>query len=317
MPRFVKYMAVVIVFAVVAAIAWNVYRTRAERLPDGIVSSNGRLEAQEIDISTKLPGRVVDVLVDEGDSVTEGQVLAHMDTRELEAQLAQAEAEIARGEQTRIQAQADVVKSESECTYAERELKRALTLSEKGHVSTETVDRRLTAKQSADANCNAAKAQLGAADASLDVARAKKREIEANIEDATLRAPRPGRILYRLAEPGEVLGAGGRVLVMVDLSDTYMTLFLPTEEAGRVGIGAEARIVLDAFPDRPVAARISYVSDKAQFTPKEVETSLERQKLMFRVKAEVIAPAPLLKPGMPGVAYVRTEGAAEWPDNLK
>jgi HlyD family secretion protein len=128
-------------------------------------------------------------------------------------------------------------------------------------------------------------------------------------------------VQYRVAQPGEVLAAGGRVLNMVDLGDVYMTFFLPTAQAGRVAIGTEVRLVLDAAPQWVVPAQVRFVADVAQFTPKTVETEEERQKLMFRVRAQV--PKDLLqkyityvKTGLPGVAYLRVDPEAEWPEFL-
>ncbi|MGD9883186.1 MAG: HlyD family secretion protein [Reyranella sp.] len=143
----------------------------------------------------------------------------------------------------------------------------------------------------------------------------------ADIDDSALKAPRDGRVQYRVAQPGEVLAAGGRVLNMVDLFDVYMTFFLPTEAAGRIAIGSEVRLVLDTAPQFVFPARVTFVADVAQFTPKSVETAIERLKLMFRIKANV-DPALLnrhldqVKTGLPGVAYVRTDPKADWPANL-
>jgi len=104
----------------------------------------------------------------------------------------------------------------------------------------------------------------------------------------------------------------------VDLGDVYMTLFLPERDAGKVPIGADARIVLDALPRRPFPARVSFVAPKAQFTPKEVETKTEREKLVFRIKAQVLeAKDPILKPGMPGIAYIRIDESVAWPEQLE
>ncbi|EGE7982035.1 HlyD family efflux transporter periplasmic adaptor subunit, partial [Escherichia coli] len=147
------------------------------------------------------------------------------------------------------------------------------------------------------------------------------RRIAADIDDSELKAPRDGRVQYRVAEPGEVLAAGGRVLNMVDLSDVYMTFFLPTEQAGTLKLGGEARLILDAAPDLRIPATISFVASVAQFTPKTVETRDERLKLMFRVKARI--PPELLqqhleyvKTGLPGVAWVRVNEELPWPDDL-
>ena len=183
---------------------------------------------------------------------------------------------------------------------------------------------------------SSAKAQLAAADAAIATARSEVLEaqsfyeaakatgqrIQADIDETDLKAPVNGRIQYRVAQPLEVVQAGGRVLNMIDLSDIYMTFFLPTKEAGRVPLGSEVRIVLDAAPQYVIPAKVTFVADVAQFTPKTVETAVEREKLTFRLKAHI--PPELLrkyvkdvKTGLPGVAYVRLDPRAPWPDNLK
>lgn len=123
---------------------------------------------------------------------------------------------------------------------------------------------------------------------------------------------------YRLAQPGEVLRAGGRVINMIDVSDVYINFFLPTEQAGRVELGTEVRLVLDAAPGVVIPAEVSFVSDVAQFTLKTVETVEELLKLTFRVRAR-ISPELLqdyarhVKTGLPGMAYIRLVPAVEWP----
>ena len=127
---------------------------------------------------------------------------------------------------------------------------------------------------------------------------------------------------FKLAQPGEVIGAGGKVLNLVDLSDVYISFFLPETVAGRVALGTEVRIVLDAAPQYVIPAKVSFVASTAQFTPKTVETASERQKLMFRVKAR-IAPELLkkhlaqVKTGLPGVAWIKTDDSRDWPKHLQ
>ena len=125
-----------------------------------------------------------------------------------------------------------------------------------------------------------------------------------------------------MAQPGEVLGGGGKVLNLVDLSDVYMTFFLPETVAGRVALGSEARIILDAAPQYVIPATVSFVASTAQFTPKTVETVSERQKLMFLIKVQ-IAPQLLqkhlqqVKTGLPGVAWVKLDAQQPWPAALQ
>ena len=284
--------------------------------PPGFALSNGRTEATEVIVATKLPGRLAEVRVREGDEVKAGDLLARMDTREIEAARAQAEAEQRRAEEHLRYVDALLAQSKSELDFAQKSYERAARLLTSRSVSEDQVDEARNRQQVAASALQAVRVQRVEAEAAIEAARAKVDQIRVQIEDSALLAPRNGRIQFRLAEPGEVLGAGGRVLTLIDLDDSYMTFFLPERDAGRVAIGAEARIVLDAFPDRPVAARISFVAEEAQFTPKTVETAHERQKLSFRLKAHIDVPEKyraFAKPGLPGVCYVRLDPSAEWP----
>jgi len=292
-----------------------------DRLPEDIIGLNGRIEATEIDVAAKLPGRVAEVLAREGDSVEAGSILARMDTASLEAQLRQVRAELRRAEEEREYARALVTQRESERRYAERELQRLQDLVRRKHVSEDQVDQARTQAETAAAALRAAEIKVVETGAAIEAAAAQMERIQVDIADSALRAPRRGRVLYRLAEPGEVLGAGGKVLTLLDLADVYMVVFLPETAAGRVAIGAEARILLDAAPGGVIPARVSFVAARAQFTPKQVETHTEREKLVFRAKAridpELLARhEPWVKTGLPGVAYLRLDPDVPWPDWL-
>lgn len=319
-------------------------------LPQGFASGNGRLEAVEIDISAKAGGRLGDIFVNEGDFVRAGQSLAIMDTAQLEARKRQAQAELRRAriaietansvvnqrEAERATALAVIEQRQAELDGAASKLARSEQLIQSNSVSQQALDNDRAAERGARANLGAAKAQLAAseaaisaakaqvidAEAAVDAAQAVIESIDTDIADGTLRAPRDGRVQFRVAQPGEVLAGGGRVINMVDLSDVFMTFFLPTEQAGRLALGSEVRLVLDAAPQYVVPASVSFVSNVAQFTPKTVETEQERQKLMFRVRARI--PPELLrkyielvKTGVPGVAYVRIDPNAQWPSFLE
>lgn len=318
-------------------------------VPAGFASSNGRIEATEVDIATKTAGRIDTILVKEGQFVRQGDVLARMDTRVLNEQRLEAAAQIKEAESAIAAAKALLDQRQSEMRATEAVVKqrqaelnssakrhvRSSTLSQRGAVSAQQLDDDQAAAESARAALESAKAQVSAARAAIEAARtsiiqaqtrveaaqATERRIIADIDDSELKAPRDGRIQYRVAEPGEVLAAGGRVLNMVDLSDVYMTFFLPTEQAGLLALGSEARIILDAAPNLVIPANISFVASVAQFTPKTVETSDERLKLMFRVKARI--PPELLaehleyvKTGLPGMAWVRLDNQQAWPEAL-
>ena len=315
---------ILIVAVLVAAAAGGAYywwQQQQNTLPAYIAVGNGRIEAEEVQVAAKYAGRVAQVLVDEGDMVKQGQVLARMDTAELQASLAKAKADVAQATEAVAEARALIVQRESELKYAQQELARAQFLIQKGHISKQSADQKQTAQDTAQAALEAARARLVSSERAVESASAEARRIQTQIDDSSLTAPRPGRIEYRLAEPGEVLASGGKVVTLLDLSDVYMTIFLPTAQAGRVFIGSEARIILDAAPQLVIPAKVSFVSAQAQFTPREVETQSEREKLMFRVKVK-IDPAVLrahmekVKTGLPGEAYVLLGSNAAWPERF-
>lgn len=343
-----KTLAIVGVAAVIALLVWS--ELRPQGLGDAFTSGNGRIEATEIDVATKTPGRVLEITVDEGDFVQPGQVLARMDTEVLDAQLNQARAQVRQAENAILTAQAMVAQRESEKTTAEAvvaQRRAELTAAQKRYQRTETLvarnamprqqlDDDLASMQSlqaalaaaraqvlsTEAGIAAAKSQVIEAESAVEAARASVARLQADIRDSELKTDRVARVQYRVAQPGEVLGAGGKLLNLVDLADVYMTFFLPERQAGRVAMGSEARLVIDAAPQYVIPARITYVASVAQFTPKTVETESEREKLMFRVKAR-IDPELLrkhmeqVKTGLPGVAYLKLDADAEWPAHLQ
>jgi len=294
----------------------------ASGLPETFASGNGRIEATEVDVATKMPGRVAEVRAKEGEMVVKGQPLARIDTRELEARLAQAAAQVEQAKEQQRYAEAIVLQRRSERDLAAKNLERSKNLYVNKSISLVQLQQHETALKSAEAAIAAAVAQVSSARAAIAAAEAQVETIRTNIDDATLDAPIGGRVLYRLAEPGEVVGAGTKLYTLLDPTDVYMTIFLPTAQAGRVSVGDEARILIDALPGRPVPATVSFVSPEAQFTPKEIETATEREKLMFRIKVRVDpgvleAHRDAVKSGLPGVAYVRLDGSAPWPEALR
>lgn len=301
-----------------AAGGFGYWKSLHDRLPEGLGMGNGRLEATEVQIASKTPGRLAEVLVNEGDKVTQGQLLARLDTRTLEAQRNQAEAEVLRARENFAANQANVQLRQSELLLAGQELKRFRELSQRGFASGQVIDQQQARYDTSTAALAAAKAQVSATNAAIGAAQAQVAQLTSEIDDSSLRAPLNGIIQLRLAEPGEVLGAGGRVLLLIDPSDQYMNLYLPASVVGRLTQGDDARVVLDALPEHPLPAKVAFVAAKSQFTPKEVETRDERQKLVFRVKLRLTEPAavPQAKPGMPGAGYVRTS-PVDWPANLK
>ncbi|MGB5832903.1 MAG: HlyD family efflux transporter periplasmic adaptor subunit, partial [Thiohalocapsa sp.] len=309
----------VLVGAVYAAVTWM--DARRSRLPDEIVWGNGRLEADQVDIAAKLSGRVRAVAVSEGDMVSSGQMVAEMDVAELEAGFDRAEAEIALAREQLAEAEALVIQRQSELRQAERELARDVPLLEKGHVPESTLEDHETARDVAAARLRAAQAKVNSAKRQITAYQAEARRIRTLIDDSRLVSPVEGRVLYRLVEPGEVVAPGEALVTLLSLEHIYMEVFLSAADAARVAIGAEARIVLDVLPDYAIPAFVSFVSPEAQFTPKQVETLTEREKLVFRTRVKI--PPKLVsrriehvKTGVRGLAYVKLSPSLAWPDPL-
>jgi len=319
---FVTVLAAIVVLAGGGAggyFAWRQYQ--ASQLPPGIVSVNGRVEATQVDISAKIPGRVVEIVPHEGDFVSPGEIVARIDTYETAAQLHQAEASAELARQTLVTRQAEVASDDAQLNFASEEMRRTATLVDKGWSTHETYDLRQQQLKSADAALKAAQSQVDEARAAVKTADAKVEELRAIVDDSTIRSPVRGRVQYRLVEPGAVVPPGGKIATVIDLADVYTTVFLPAPQAGRLRIGDEARVVVDAAPEYVFPAKVSFVAPESQFTPKTVEVQSEREQLVFRVKLQ--APLDLLKgiedqvkAGLRGVGYVRIDPAAQWPAKL-
>jgi HlyD family secretion protein len=253
--------------------------------------------------------------------VKPGQVLVRLDTTTLEAQLTEANARVAATEEELAVARAAITSRKAEIQLATIEQVRTRNLVAVRAASQRELDVRNMKVETTNAGLASDVARLAAAEKEVAVAQANVATIQTRINDATLVSPALGRVLYRLAEPGEVLGPGGKALTLVNLEDVYMEIFLPSREAAALKNGADARITFDFEPGRAAQGYVSFVSPEAQFTPKEVETKSEREKLMFRVKIQL--PAALvthyvegIKTGVRGVGYVKVEDSAEWPDSL-
>jgi len=299
--------------------AWLILRKPA--LPPGFAGGNGRLEANQIYISAKYPGRIKEVLFNEGDDVEAGQVVARMDTSALDAQLREAVAQIKAAQDSRNVALAQVAVKQADYDFARKQDVRSQGLVPRGAISQREAEIDDAAMLSSRAQLAGARAQAVQTLSAIDAAKATADRLRAEIADAVLVAPIRARVETRLAEPGEVLAAGGRVFSLNDLSDVYMYVYLPEEVTGKVPLGSEARIVLDAAQQYPIRAYVSYVSPMAQFTPKTVETAEERHNLTFRVKLQLDKARlrqfePLVKFGLPGMGYVRYTSAA-WPEKLQ
>lgn len=298
------------------------FKTANSALPLGIASGNGRVEADQIDIATKFAGRIAELLVDEGSAVSAGQVVARMDTRDLQASLEKGQAQVKQAQRALDEARANVNQQQTQVLLAGQELARTQSLVKNGYATRELLDQRQQQVDGTNAALEASKARVEQATHALDAARHDVDLLQVNIADNTLVAPRDGRIQYRIANIGEVLPAGGKVFTMLDLASVYMDIYLPTADVGKASIGDDARIVLDAYPTLTIPAKVSFISDQAQFTPKAVETKTERDKLMFRIRVRIDpdvlrAHRDAVKSGVPGVTYIQLDRNVTWPERLR
>lgn len=297
-------------------------RVLGKTMPEGIVKTNGRIEATQVNVAAKYPGRLVNVTVEEGSEVKAGQVVGRVSSPEYEAQLRAAQSNVERAKQAMAEAESLISQRNAVLAAAKSDFERGEQLVEKSIITQQTFDQRRRNYEGAQAGVVGATAQRDQADAAIKSAQAEVERIESILHDLILVSPRTGRVQYQLARTGEVVAAGGKVLTILDLQDVYMTIFLPAATAAKLEIGGEARIILDPAPQYVVPASVSFVAADAQFTPKTVETAEEREKLMFRVKLKLDALVlkqfdRKVKTGVRGLGIVRTNAVTAWPDDLQ
>lgn len=341
-------LILLLAIAIIGFFFWQHYQSDSD-LPEGIVSSNGRLEIERFDIASLYPGRVEEMLVDEGDDVEKDQLLALLSSTQSESKVtmakadeqraqqlvSQAKAGRAQGEQTVARAEAEINARLEQQKVAKLELDNARQMRREGLISPSELDKRLSAYNGAVAAVQAARAarseavaalsrldaQISEAQAGVAQAQAQENAAASANDDMSIRSPKSGRVEYQIAKVGSVIAAGNKVVSLLDTSDVFMNIFLPNEQMSALKVGDEARIVLDGM-DMIWPAEITYIANEAQFTPKSVETQNEREKLMFKVKLKLPAETALkykgtLKGGMTGMGYVRTNTDTAWPENLK
>ncbi len=260
-------LAVAVVAAGGGAFYW--WQHSRSQLPAGIAWGNGRIEADEIDIDTKFAGRIAEILADEGDMVKAGQVVARMDTQDIAASLKKSEAQVLQAHRAVDEANDNVAQQTSQMSLAQQEFDRANYLVQRGAETREVLDQRQQQLDGASAALKAAQARVNEAEHALEASTHDVELYTVNIADNSLVAPKDGRIQYRIANVGEVLPAGGKVFTMLDISYVYMDVYLPTRRPGKVKFGADARIVLDAYPIIAIPAKVSFIATQAQFTPKD------------------------------------------------
>jgi HlyD family secretion protein len=285
---------------------------------------SGHIEATEVRVSAEVGGRLLELLPREGDRVARGQLLARIDDQETRlaldaarAERAGADAELrlrragARAEEI-AEARARLEQAQAEEAGARRELVRMQGLLASGSGTGQSRDAALT-RQEAAVSARAAAAErlrrleAGSRPEEIDAARARVAaadahiaQLEKRLADAQLASPVDGVLSERLAEPGELVGPGTALAVLIELDRPWLTVYVGEPELGRIGLGQPVEVVTDGGETR--RGRLSYISSKAEFTPRNVQTRDERVKLVYRVEVELDNADGLFKPGMPAEA---------------
>lgn len=295
--------------------------------PALIVAASGHVEATEVHVSTKVAGRLQALRVREGDVVAAGQELGRIDPVDLElarqqtrAELAQAQAELrlrlagARAEDV-AEVEAQARSAEADLEAARRDLERMQALLDKGSGTAKARDDARTRRDVARARLDALEQSLqrlragfrveekDAARARVAAVEARLAQLEQQLADAVIRSPRAGVVTEKIAEAGELLQAGAPVVVVTDLQDAWLRVYVGEPDLARIRLGQPAEVVTDDGQRR--GGKIIYVASQAEFTPRNVQTRDERVKLVYEVKVGLDNADGLFKPGMPAEALLQ------------
>jgi HlyD family secretion protein len=313
---------VVFGLAVVSALGYYVaFRPRG--VPDGLAAS-GTVEATEAALGFQVPGRIERIGPREGDRVKAGDSLATLDRAELDARRAQAlaqrsaarallaEMEAGARSEELAQAREAARAAEERLTDARRDFERVQRLFQGGAVSQEALDKAKLALEVAQSQRDQAQQQLKLVEAgprpervraqraAVAQADAAVQQVDATLANAVIRAPFDGIVTVRNRQPGETVGAGAPVLTLMNVDDRWVRIYISEARIGAVHIGASADITTDTYPGRAFKGAVSFIASEAEFTPRNVQTTEERVKLVYAVKVRITGDSTnTLKPGMP------------------
>lgn len=292
------------------------------------IAGSGTIEAREVAVASKVGGQILEIRAEEGSRVKKGDILILVDHEALDIQLRQAEAGVALAEAQlallRKGARAeDVRQGEEALRQAEANLKvaaddagRMRELASRGSVTPkqkEDAEARFIVAQAQETSAKEAVSKLrrlarpeeiAAAEARLAQAVAAADLLRKTIADGTVVSPVDGIVTRRPVEAGELVSSGTTVLTVSELDQVHLMLFVTEKELGRVRLGEEADVTIDAAPGRVFKGRVTYISPEAEFTPKNIQTKEDRVKLVFGVKVEIPNPDGALKPGLPADAVI-------------
>jgi HlyD family secretion protein len=321
-----KKLVVGVVLVITALVAFVIIR----RIPKASteIKVSGTIEATSTALSFKVPGRVRERLVDEGDRVAVGQVVARLDDRDARQELAGREAdqaashaalaELQAGSRVEevAQAEAAVNRLKAETRRAGDEFLRSEQLFKREVIAKRDLDQAVAARDASLAASREASERLrqvraGARVETLQQAAARLKSAEAvanlartRLEDSTLIAPNAGIVLSKNIEPGEQVAPGTPVVTIGHLENVWIRGYVPETALPRIKLGQKARVTVDGLKDRVFEGRLDFIAQEAEFTPKNVQTEKERVRLVYRIKVTVPNPGMVLKPGMPADAVL-------------
>lgn len=317
-----RVVPILLLLAVGSYLLWR--NVLAPRETDSGLVASGTVEATDAQLGFQSPGRIARLAPHEGDRLAPGDEIAVLDTTELEARRAQAAAQVAAANaqlaellagtrrEELAQGRAALAAAEERVADAERDAERARTLLAGRAVAREAVDKANLAVELARRQRDQAaeglrlleqgprRERIEAARATLAQAEAAVGAFDASLANARIAAPFGGIVTVRHREPGEIVGAGASVVTLMNPEDRWVRIFVPENRIGRVAIGQKAEITSDTFPGRTYAGQVSFIASSAEFTPKNVQTTEERVKLVYAVKVRVTGDSEIeLKPGLP------------------
>ncbi|WP_182186655.1 HlyD family secretion protein [Pectinatus frisingensis] len=329
MEKRVKILIPVLIIALVAG-GYMMYFKK--QIDPNQIKVSGNIETTTVNVGFKISGHVDQRLVDEGDSVKKRQLIANLETKDLQLNVDNANAQLLAAQATLSElrngsrrqdvsaAQAAVRSAEADKKNAETEYQRMQQLFIDSAVSAQDRDRSLTTYKTASAHADQAAQQLSVIEegpryeeielASAKVEQAKKQfELaKTQLAYAQIMTPIDGFVLSKNIEPGEYVSAGTPIVTIGDLDHVWLKAYIPENDLGRVKLGQKVSITTDTYPNKNYNGYISFISSEAEFTPKNIQTSEERVKLVYRIKITIENTAHELKPGMPADAVINLEG---------
>ena len=294
----------------------------------GALVLSGNIEVTDAQVSFKVPGRVIERLVSEGDRVKSGQLVARLDDTEQQEQLTLRRAELAEAEAAYAALQAgsrpqEIAAAEATLHSVEADrdrLRLDFTRQQELRGKDAIADRELEASQAQlkVAEARAAEAaerfklvqagprveDVAQGHARVDQARAAIALAETQVENTRLLSPLNGVVLSQNIEPGEYVSPGMPIVTVADIAHVWVRAYVNQTDLGRVRLGQKVAVRTDTFPNKPYEGTIGFISSEAEFTPKTVQTAKERVKLVFRIKIDLANPNDELKPGMPADATI-------------